>query len=146
MAWLETKVPPLIVGFFCGGVAWALKRLFPELSVGIPYAQWWALAAVATSMGLVFVALWSFRKARTTFDPHHPDRISALVTSGIYGWTRNPMYLGMALMIVAWCLRLSHGLGPIALVLFVVYMNRFQIIPEERVLQQYYGDAYAAYR
>ncbi|MCY1553776.1 Phospholipid methyltransferase [compost metagenome] len=96
-----------------------------------------------------FVALFgvaSFRRAKTTVNPTTPGAASALVDSGIYRYSRNPMYLGLLLVLAGWGLWLAHALALLGLPAFVVYMNRFQIAPEERALTAVFGDAFAAYR
>jgi protein-S-isoprenylcysteine O-methyltransferase Ste14 len=65
---------------------------------------------------------------------------------GVYRWTRNPMYLGMAVLLLAWGLWLANGAALAVISLFVAYLNRFQIAPEERALQARFGDEFTAYR
>lgn len=87
-----------------------------------------------------------FRRANTTVNPLKPQAASSLVTAGIYRYTRNPMYLGLLFLLVAWAVLLSSPfalLGPVA---FVTYISRFQIVPEERVLAALFGAEYAAYQ
>lgn len=86
-----------------------------------------------------------FRRAKTTVNPRQPQNASALVTSGIYRATRNPMYLGLLLVLIAWGVMLAHGLALIVLPGFVLYMNRFQIAPEEAVLTGLFGTAFTEY-
>ena len=98
--------------------------------------------------GLVFSAagILSFRRARTTVNPTTPEAASFLVVSGIYRITRNPMYVGISLVLVAWAVFLSSAwalLGPAA---FILYISRFQIAPEERALSKLFGAEYASYR
>ncbi len=86
-----------------------------------------------------------FRRARTTINPFKPEKSTALVTTGIYRLTRNPMYVGLTLVLVGWAAFLCSAwtlLGPVA---FVLYINRFQIAPEERVLSSKFQDAYTEY-
>jgi protein-S-isoprenylcysteine O-methyltransferase Ste14 len=89
----------------------------------------------------------SFRRAQTTVDPTRPAKASALVVGGVYRLSRNPMYLGFLLLLLAWGVYLSHLpsllLAPLA---FVLYLNRFQITPEERALESLFGDEYRAYK
>ncbi|GGC15296.1 hypothetical protein GCM10007205_25290 [Oxalicibacterium flavum] len=95
---------------------------------------------------IALVAMACFWHARTTINPLDPRRASQLVTSGIFRWSRNPMYLSLLLLLVAYAIRLDSfavWIGPIA---FVAYVTRFQILPEERVLAEKFGDAYVAYK
>jgi protein-S-isoprenylcysteine O-methyltransferase Ste14 len=74
-----------------------------------------------------------------------PDAASSLVVSGIYRYTRNPMYAGFLLILLGWAAFLSNILALIVLPAFVLYMNRFQILPEERVLTTLFADEYTEY-
>jgi protein-S-isoprenylcysteine O-methyltransferase Ste14 len=107
-----------------------------------------ALAAVLTATGLCFglVAFFQFRRAGTTVHPTKPQESSVLVVGGIYRVTRNPMYLGVLLILTAWAAWLGNGAAFVLLPCFVAYLNRFQIAPEERALEAHFGDAFAGYR
>ena len=142
--WLELRVPPPIVfaciGALMGGAVWVL----PVFAFSLP----WPLAAVAAAAGIFVGAagVLQFRRARTTLNPLKPGEASALVTGGVYRWTRNPMYLGMALVLLGWGLYLGN-FGALVLVgAFVSYIDRLQVEPEEHALQERFGDAFAAYR
>jgi protein-S-isoprenylcysteine O-methyltransferase Ste14 len=99
-------------------------------------------------VGLSFdlAGLLAFRASRTTVNPMRPERASSLVTHGVYRITRNPMYVGMVCLLLAWGLYLAHWpallAGPLA---YVLYLNRFQIAPEERVLLDLFGPSYRSY-
>ena len=88
----------------------------------------------------------SFRRARTTVNPLKPETSAALVSTGVYSFTRNPMYLGMALALFAWAVYLSSVWSLLGPVLFALYITRFQIVPEERVLDGLFGASFAAYK
>ena len=79
-------------------------------------------------------------------NPIKPDTASSLVSSGVYRFTRNPMYLGLSVTLLGWAMFLSNPLALLAVPLFVLYINRFQINPEERVLSSLFGAGYAAYK
>lgn len=87
----------------------------------------------------------SFAKARTTVDPHNPHKASKLVTSGVYRFSRNPMYLGLVFWLVAAFFYFSALSSLIMLPLFIFYMNHFQIGPEEDVLEALFGEEYRQY-
>ncbi len=98
--------------------------------------------------GICFVVLgWAaFRRAKTTMDPLHPALASALVTNGIYRVTRNPMYVGLTAVLLGWAVFLAVPwtlLGPVA---FVLFITRFQIIPEERMIRSTFGREYDEFR
>ena len=86
-----------------------------------------------------------FLKAGTTLDPRHPEKSSELVLKGVYNFSRNPMYLGLLLFLLAWGLHLGNAFNTILAALFVAYMNRFQIAGEEEALEKKYGAAYRSY-
>lgn len=143
---LELRVPPLAVLFFAG-------LLMGLIAVGMPPLAWPASvrlggAAAASMLGILtaLAGVLSFRRARTTVNPLRPEGASALVANGIYRYTRNPMYLGMLLVLIAWAMYLARPWALLVLPAFVVYMNRFQIGPEERALEAIFGAAFDAYR
>lgn len=91
-------------------------------------------------------AVVSFRKARTTVNPTAPEECSSLVISGVYKMTRNPMYLGLLIFLLAWGLFLSNLYSLVLSAGFVLYMNRLQIQPEERALEACFGAEFLAYK
>jgi protein-S-isoprenylcysteine O-methyltransferase Ste14 len=141
---LETLVPPPIVAacFATGmlGLAWVA----PALTFPIPSLLAFPVAAVGVSLDAV--ALFHFLRSRTTINPLKPGSASALVTRGIYRLTRNPMYLGLATLLLAWAIYLGNLAALAGVPAFVLYMNSFQIAPEERALEARFGAEYAAYR
>jgi protein-S-isoprenylcysteine O-methyltransferase Ste14 len=88
----------------------------------------------------------SFQRAKTTVNPTRPGSASALVVSGVYRVTRNPMYLGLLLVLLGWGVFLSNVLAFIWIPAYVAYMNRFQIAPEERALSCLFGQEFLAYK
>ncbi|MDE2297312.1 MAG: isoprenylcysteine carboxylmethyltransferase family protein [Burkholderiales bacterium] len=146
MRTLELKIPPPVVALLVAGAMWGVAAVAPTL--GLPAIPRRAAAAALALAGLAcaLAGIVAFRRAHTTVNPMKPLASSSLVDSGIYRATRNPMYLGLAGVLVAWAVFLSSVwalLGPVA---FVLYMNRFQIAPEERALSTLFGADYAAYR
>jgi protein-S-isoprenylcysteine O-methyltransferase Ste14 len=144
---MSPKLPPLALTLLLAALMWGAARASPQFLFQWPYAP--GLAAAIALVGLVICLLGvaSFRRAGTTVNPTRPDGASTLVVRGIYRHSRNPMYLGFLLCLAAWGIYLSHAPallgGPLLLVL---YLNRFQIVPEERVLEARFGGDYRAYR
>ncbi len=143
---LEAKIPaPVVAGVLGGGMKlYAAHAEIPIdalpilAEVGIRVAQFSALIAL-----VAFATLWI---ARTTINPFDPWRASRLVTGGIFRLSRNPLYLSLLLLLVAYAIRLgawAEWLGP---ALFAAYVTRFQIIPEERILARKFGAEFEAYR
>ena len=143
---MRTGIPPLALTFLAGLAMWVIAKVFPRLTFDLPFAA--ALAGVIATAGLVVCVLGvlPFRHARTTLDPTRPERASTLVTTGIFSVTRNPMYLGMLLVLVGWGICLANPAGLLlAPPAFVLYLDRFQIVPEERALAAAFAAEYAEY-
>jgi protein-S-isoprenylcysteine O-methyltransferase Ste14 len=135
--------PPHYALLFVGGEI-ALDRWLPVLRL-IPAPWHWSGAAVfALSF---FIGAWAFslfRRNKTGVVPFSES--TAVVTAGPYRFTRNPMYLGMAGMLlgIAFYLgSLTPLLGPLVFVLVITY--RF-IVHEEAHMERAMGAAYLAYK
>ena len=144
---LEHKIPPPVVGLACAGLAWWLASAAPALAVQLPgrLALGLALVLAAAGFALELWGLQTFRRHRTTPNPLTPERTRAVVQSGPYRFTRNPMYVGVALQLLAWCGYLGNPVSLLALAAFVAYITRFQILPEERALTRSFGEPYLQY-
>lgn len=125
---------------------WLASRQWPLWTViPAPYAELgWAVMAVALVPSALAIA--EFHRAHTTVNPHKPEKTSALVTSGVYGWTRNPMYLGLWLLLVGWAVRLGTLSACIIALLFIPLLGWVQIRIEEQVLARRFGEDYERYR
>ena len=140
---LELKIPPAIVFLICALTMWGIARLLP---FGVlPYLPAVAITFTMIGVGVGLAGLWSFHKAHTTIDPLNPSQATHFVSKGIYQLSRNPMYVGLACCLIAWAIWLSYLLTWIGIPLFIAYMTRFQIIPEERVLKLKFGKEYENY-
>lgn len=123
----------------------AVAGVPPLIVPHTPAVRWTAMALVALAVTVDVSALVAFGRARTTANPFKPERATRMVTTGVYRFTRNPMYLGMTFLLCAWAIRQSSlwaFLGPVA---FVAYMTHFQIKPEEAALTDKFGGDYVAY-
>lgn len=101
---------------------------------------------VILGVGAGVAGIFAFRRHGTTVHPMAPERASAVVTTGIYRFSRNPMYLGLLFVLASWAIWLQSLLALLLLPAFILYMTRFQILPEERALTTRFGDDYIAYR
>ena len=125
---------------------WLASRALPQAGMSLPGRGFISAATCVAGLVLCALGVLPFRRAGTTVDPTRPERASALVTTGIYSVTRNPMYLGMLLVIVAWGLCLANTVGLIlAPLAFVLYIDRVQIPREERALATAFGSDYTGY-
>lgn len=143
---LELKVPPPVVTLAVGVLMWCVARRLPALDFALPLRAALASAFVLAGLALMGACAWQFRRAGTTVNPMKPAKASALVDTGLYRLSRNPIYLGDALILVGWGLWLANFASLAAIALLVAYLNRFQIGPEERALRAAFGAEYDAYR
>lgn len=146
MRFLELRLPPVVVVLICGALMWGLAASLPAASVGIP-AKWaLALLLIVSGIAIGVRGVLVFRRHETTVHPSKPDAASAVVTTDIYRYTRNPMYLGLALVLLAWAVLLENLAAVAGVALFMAYLTMFQIRPEERALGEKFGAAYDDYR
>ncbi len=124
---------------------WLLSQAGAPLVVDDMVRYGVAAVLVATGLGFDVLGLLAFRAARTTVNPLHPEKASALVSAGVYRVTRNPMYVGMLCLLLAWAAFLATPAVLVGPLLFVLYITRFQIIPEERILRERFGEPYVEY-
>jgi protein-S-isoprenylcysteine O-methyltransferase Ste14 len=143
---LELRIPPPVVALLIAATMWWISVATPSVEMPALIRVTMAIAIAVAGIGTATLGVIAFRRARTTVNPLKPETTSAIVTSGIYRFTRNPMYVGMALVLLAWAMFLSSAWALLGLVGFMLYLNRFQIIPEERVLSGMFGTSYSAYQ
>ena len=143
---LENRIPPPVVAAVVAALMWLISGLSPtwvvdrRLSIGV------ALAFSTAGLVVVAWAVFGFRRARTTINPRKPEQASSLVAAGVYRYTRNPMYLGFAAMLLALAAYLAAPLALLGPAAFVLFIDRFQIRPEERALSAKFGAEFQAYR
>jgi protein-S-isoprenylcysteine O-methyltransferase Ste14 len=129
-----------------GLAAWLATPVVPMAS--FPQAVPWFVGAVVGLAGGMLELAGAVRlvRAETTVNPLDPTKVCRLVTGGVYRYTRNPIYVGDALILLGWALYLSNALAFASVPLFILYMDRFQIAPEERALDAAFGAEFADYR
>lgn len=144
---MHLKVPPAALAVLAVMLMVALRSVLPQFTYALPYKE-----VVAVLLGVVgiFVAvagIYAFRRLKTTVNPTRPGTATSLVIDGIYRWTRNPMYLGIVLCLIACGVYLANVVALIvAPAVFVLYLNHFQIKPEEEALALIFGEAYVKYQ
>ena len=142
---LELRIPPPVVALLVAAFMWLSSQLMepPRVATGIRVTA--ALALLVIGQGISVAGMRSFRKAKTTMNPFKPGTASTLVSDGAYRFTRNPMYVGLLITLLGWAAFLWQPWALVFLPLFVLYITRFQIKPEERVLSSLFGTEYAQY-
>ncbi|SDH91532.1 methyltransferase family protein [Propionivibrio dicarboxylicus] len=143
---LELKLPPPAVSLICGAGMWLGARAVPTLNIDWPGLGALAVLLALAGFGIDLAGLLAFRRQRTTVNPLSPHAASALVCTGIYRISRNPMYLGQVVFLAAWAAWLGNPIALIGLPACAAYLTRFQILPEERILAEKFGETYADYR
>jgi protein-S-isoprenylcysteine O-methyltransferase Ste14 len=138
---LSTKIPPPIVTAACATVMWWVGASEGK-------SEWQLITStglLAIGLGLMLAAVISFVKHRTTVNPMRPMHTKSLITTGIFSRTRNPIYLGDLLLLLAWAVWLGNPITLLVLPAFIFYINRFQIEAEENAMKQLFGAQYQTY-
>ena len=143
---LDHRVPPPVVAGVVVLLMALAERSSPHLSLEFPGRN--ALAWVLASAGMVIAVagILSFRRLGTTVNPLKPHAATSLAVTGIYRRTRNPMYLGVTFILLGLGCGLGHPASIALVALFPLFVQRFQIEPEERALAGLFGSAYDEYR
>jgi len=142
---LELKIPPPIVAILVAALMLLASRT-PALRFEVPARRVIAASLVVLGVAVAIAGVVSFRRAQTTVNPLEPESTSSLVISGVYRVSRNPMYVGMLFVLLGWAVLLANVLALAIVPTFILYMNRFQIGPEETVLARRFGVEYETYR
>ena len=144
---MHLKLPPALVAILMLILMVTLSKLLPQFSFWLPYKSILAIAVAVAGIGVAVSGVASFRRLQTTVNPTRPGTASSLVVDGIYRWSRNPMYLGILLFLIACGIYLANIPGLLVIPpVFVIYMNRYQIKPEEEALALIFGDEFVRYR
>ena len=141
---MKTKIPPPIIALICIVINY-LSTYFIN-SIKFPYIE--IIGGLILLIGLItaMLGILLFKKDKTTVNPINPEETTTLVTTGIFSITRNPMYLGFFLVISSTILFFGSWFGMIILMFYVWYINKFQIIPEEEVMEKLFGSEYNEYK
>ena len=143
---LELKIPPDVVWVFVAGLMWLASVMMPRLDLSFPLRVAAALVLAVFGVWLIASARVALGRANTTWHPMTPGQSTSLVTSGVFGFSRNPIYLGMLLVLFGWAVVLSSPAAFLLSAVFVLYLDLFQIGPEERVLSALLGQEFLDYR
>lgn len=142
---IALRIPPVLLVLIAMAAMWATALALPEPAFRLPGGP-----AIPVLVGLVGAAVAiagvvEFRRAGTTVDPLHPEKSARIVETGVYRFSRNPMYLGFGLALLAMALWLSAFSAVVWVVVFACYVTRFQILPEERALRARFGAEFERY-
>ena len=141
---MNNKIPPPIITLICGLGIYFSRPLFPKYN----YISTDIIAASFLLLGIItlITAVLSFRRQSTTVNPLQPEKASSLVVSGIFKYSRNPMYLGMLLILISMTIKFNFIGGILMIFTFIAFITKFQIIPEETVLERLFGKEFIRYK
>lgn len=145
MRQLELKIPPPLVGIVTAAAMFFVARFLPLVALAPSWSSGAALVLLVAGALIDLAGLLAFRRSKTTVNPMTPQRTTAIVSTGVYRFTRNPMYLGMVFMLTAWAVYMGSAWALVGVPVFMAYITRFQIQPEERALAARFGQRYADY-
>ena len=142
---MKLKLPPVLVFVIFSILMFVLSLVLPfgDFEFFGRNVLTWFLLGMGVLVGLI--TLIQFYNAKTSIDPRTPSKATNLVTNGLYKFSRNPMYLALLMVLLAWGLWLGNAFNVLLAAGFVRYMNKFQIIAEERALSALYGKGYQHY-
>lgn len=141
---MKLKIPPPFWLLLSAGLMWLISRYTPQAEI-LHSLRWLALLPLMIAIGLIAAGIAVFRQASTTVHPQHPEHTRIVVDNGIFRFSRNPMYLGMVLILAAWALWLAVPFAWLGVPLFVLVITRWQIVPEEEILLNKFGEPYRLY-
>ena len=141
---MNNKIPPPIITLICGLGIYFSRPLFPKYN----YVSTDIIAASFLLLGIIILitAVLSFKRHSTTPSPLQPEKASYLVVSGIFKYSRNPMYLGMLLILISMTIKFNFVGGILIIFSFITFITKFQIIPEETVLERLFGKEFIRYK
>lgn len=142
---LELKVIPPVQLIISASLMYSLATYFPQydfvLQISLPIII--ILIIAASLIGIL--ALYDFHKHQTTFHPHTPEKTSKVVDTGVFSYSRNPMYISLVMLLLALGFYFQNYSSFCIVPLFIGYITRFQIIPEEKMLDKLFPNDYQTY-
>lgn len=142
---LELKIPPVGVFLLFAAAMWLIPFQIPLIDFFFSFRLPFSLILTLAGGVFALAGIFAFLKGQTTLNPIKPEATSTIITSGVYRFSRNPMYVGLLFVLTAWAVWLYNWPAFLCLPAFVLYMNRFQILPEERALQAKFGSEFNVY-
>ena len=144
MMHIKTKIPPPLVALTFGFLINYTKNIFPKIEIG--WGDVFGSIIIIFGIIIILSAIILFKKYQTTITPLNPSNATKLITDGIYKFSRNPMYLGLLLVLIGISIILNPIGGLFLIPLFILYLNIFQIIPEENAMINLFKDEFLEYK
>lgn len=142
---MKLLIPPPVQAIIFAGLMWLIATQFPQFGFSSSLQQPLAILVCIIGIGIDLVSVGLFAREKTTVSPFSPDKTETLVTSGLYQYTRNPMYLGMACILTGLAIWLGNYAAFVMIPCFIWYITQLQIIPEEEILLEKFGEEYGEY-
>lgn len=143
---MKKRLPPAIVLIVHFGVAFLLKKYLILANFSISGQAAVSMLFGISGLALVIYSMYTLYRARTTIDPIFPEKATSLITTGPFSISRNPIYLALLLILMAWIIRLGNVVAVLLSLTFVWHLTRFQIKAEEEALEEKFGKAYQEYK
>ena len=141
---MNNKIPPPIVTLAFGLMIYFSRNIFPDINNIIFYVL--SLFFIILGPFILISAVRSFKAEQTTINPININIASSLVISGVFKYSRNPMYLGMVFILLALSFRFNFVGGILFTSIFIMYITKFQIIPEEAAMKSIFGEDFNKYK
>jgi protein-S-isoprenylcysteine O-methyltransferase Ste14 len=145
MSRLELKIPPDVVWIAVAALMWLAARVTPAVAIPNRLRVWIAVVLIVAGTVLIVASRMALDSAGTTWHPTEPQRSTRLLTTGVYRFSRNPTYVGMTIVLLSWAVLMASPVAGVLAAVFVVYVDRFQIRPEERILAGLFGQDFSDY-
>jgi len=139
-------IPPPIQGLIAALAIWLIAKYFPEFNLETPFQKAAAILIALIGLSIDFICAFLFIKTKTTISPINPSNTSTLVTTGLYKISRNPMYLGLLLLLTGWSLWQGNPISLLVILIFITSITLTQIKPEESALEEKFGQDYRDYK
>ena len=143
---LALRIPPVVVVVVFAVLMWHVAQRLTFFSLAFEFDRIISLFLTGCGLILIFLCSIIFFRCRTTLNPLRPELTTALVTSGLYRFSRNPIYVGFVFILLGWGVYLQNPVSLLCVFGFILYMNRFQIEPEEKSLEKKFGDEFKRYK
>lgn len=143
---MTLKIPPVVQVVIVAVAMWLTALLLPSATISFSPIKWLGGFLCVAGVASALCGVFAFKKANTTVDPRSPNKTTSLVIQGIYKYSRNPMYLGFLFFLIGLSFILGNFASVVLLPMFVLFMNRYQIMPEENFMQEKFGAEFELYK
>ena len=141
---MSNKIPPPVITLIGALLIYYSSPFFPYFT--LPAFNALPILSLVSGIAVIVFAIKSFKDYKTTINPLKPETASSLVTNGVFKYTRNPMYLGLLLILIYLSLIFNVVGGCLVSLGFIIYITKFQIIPEEVAMEKLFGNQFLEYK